>query len=54
MASKKIIMIGMVVGSVIGGYVPKLFGISGFSFTALFTSGIGAVIGIWLEYKISK
>jgi len=54
MPSKKVIGIGMVAGSLIGGYLPSLFGISGFSFTSLFTSAIGAVAGIYLAYRLTR
>ena len=54
MQRKKIIAIGMVVGSIAGGYVPSFFGIGSFSFTALITSAIGGVVGIYLGYLITK
>ena len=54
MASKKLIAFGMMAGSLIGGYLPTLFGVSGFSFTSLFASGAGAVIGIYLAYRLTR
>ena len=54
MPSKKIIYLLMTVGSIAGGYLPSLFGISGISFTSLVTGTIGAVAGIWLGYKLTK
>ncbi|HBU70200.1 MAG TPA: hypothetical protein DEE98_07460 [Elusimicrobia bacterium] len=54
MPSKKLIMLGMLTGSVAGGYLPSLFGISSFSFTSLITSAVGAVIGIYIGYRLSK
>jgi uncharacterized membrane protein YeaQ/YmgE (transglycosylase-associated protein family) len=53
MSSKSLIMTGAIVGSLVGGYVPALFGVSSFSFVSLITSGIGGVLGIWLAYKIT-
>jgi len=53
MDSKKLITVGMIVGSLIGGYLPTLFGFSGL-FTSLLTSAIGAVVGIYLAYRISR
>jgi hypothetical protein len=44
----------MVAGSLIGGYIPVLFGDSGFSFISLFTSGLGGAVGIYLAYRISR
>ena len=54
MVSKKLVTLLMVVGSVIGGYVPSLFGVSAFSFTSLFTSAAGAIAGIWLAFRLSR
>lgn len=54
MGSNKLIALLMVVGSVVGGYVPALFGIDTFSFTGLVTSAAGAVAGIWLGYRLSR
>lgn len=49
---KKMIMMGMVVGSLIGSYIPTLFGLDMFSLTSVFTGAIGALIGIWLVFKL--
>ena len=54
MNSKKLITLGMIAGSLIGGYLPTLFGVSGLSFTSLITSAIGAAIGVYLGYKLSR
>ncbi len=51
---KKIIYIGMVIGSVVGGYLPTIFGIGAFSITSVFCGGLGGIIGIWLAWKISR
>ncbi len=44
----------MTVGSLIGGYLPVLFGVDSFSFTSLLTSGAGGILGIWLAYKLTR
>lgn len=49
---KKIIMLGMVFGSVIGGYIPTFFGVSVFSFISVISAGVGGIIGIWLTFKL--
>ena len=41
------------VGSVIGGYLPSLFGASFFSIWGIFTSAIGAGLGLWLAYRFT-
>ena len=54
MSRKTIIMFGMVLGSVLGGFFAELLGLGMFSFTALFVSAAGAVIGIWLAYRMTQ
>ncbi len=47
-------MLGMIIGSVIGGYLPTLFGVSEFSFTSIITTGIGGIIGVVITYNLTK
>jgi hypothetical protein len=51
---KKLIMLAMIVGSTIGGYLPTFFGVSAFSATSIFAGAIGGILGIWLSYKILR
>lgn len=53
MSRKKIIMLGMLVGSLAGGYAVTLFGASGFGFASLFGSTVGAVLGIWVAFRMT-
>jgi len=53
MSSKTIVMLGMIIGSTIGGYVPLIFGISLFSFTSAIFSALGGLIGIYITYKMT-
>lgn len=53
MSRKSIVMIGMVVGSYAGGFLPTLFGAETFSLTCVLASLVGGIIGIWLAYRIS-
>lgn len=48
---KKMIMFGMIAGSLVGGYIPTLFGAGVFSMFSIITSAIGALIGIWLVFR---
>ncbi len=50
---KLMIWIGMVLGSIVGGYIPVLWGDSFLSLTALILSGVGAIVGIILAYKLT-
>lgn len=52
MSSKVLIYLGMIIGSIIGGYIPVLFGAGLISYTSILFSGIGAIIGVWIANKI--
>ena len=52
MSRKKLILLGMAVGSVAGGYLPALFGLDDFM-VSLLGSFFGGIIGIWMGYKFS-
>lgn len=54
MSSKSLIMLGMFVGSLVGGYIPTLWGEGMFSYSSVITSGIGALLGVFLAYKLSN
>jgi len=45
-------MIGMVIGSTVGGYVPTLWGTDLFSISSILGSLIGGILGIWGAFKI--
>lgn len=48
------VTVGIIFGSIAGGYVPTLLGADSFSFTSLFGSGAGAVLGLWLAFKLTR
>jgi hypothetical protein len=52
MPRKKLIMLGMFAGSIVGGYLPSLFGFDGLMIS-LSSGFIGGLIGIWIGYKLS-
>lgn len=54
MSRKTLIMIGVFVGSAIGGYVPVLFGISLFSFTSIIGNALGGLLGLWIAFKLTE
>lgn len=51
MSRKKFIMIGMVIGSIAGGYGPILLGADSI-YASLIGSAIGGCLGIWGAYKL--
>lgn len=48
-------MVWLCVGffSIVGGYIPILFGSSLFSYSSMLGNTIGGLIGIWIGFKIS-
>jgi hypothetical protein len=53
MSRKTIVIIGMIIGSSIGGYLPVLFGAHGISYWSLLGSAVGGFIGIYVSFKLS-
>ena len=47
------IWMGTIVGSIIGGLVPELWGAGAFSFSSLIFGTFGAMAGIYITYKLT-
>lgn len=54
MSRKAWIMLGMTIGSVIGGYLPTLVGVSALSITSIIFNAIGGAAGVWISYKLTQ
>ncbi len=55
MSTKPIIWLLMGIGSTIGGYIPTLWGANSFlSFSGILCSSIGAIVGIYIGFRISE
>lgn len=54
MPTKTAVWIGMFIGSIIGGYIPLLFGFDMLSLTAVITSTIGGIIGVLVGFKMTN
>ena len=52
--SKTFIMTGLFLGSIAGGYIPLLWGGSVFSISSILLSGAGALVGIWLGFRVAQ
>jgi len=52
MSQKFAVMTGMIIGSIVGGYVPVLWGADFLSYWGIVTSTIGALLGIYVGYKL--
>lgn len=50
---KRIVMLGMIVGSTIGGWLPSYIGIDPLSFTGILFTLVGGLLGIWVAVKLS-
>ena len=44
----------MVIGSTIGGFIPTLWGASMFSLSPLVFGSVGAIVGIYIGFKMSN
>lgn len=49
---KKVIFLGMLFGSTIGGYLPTIFGYNAFSMPSILGGFIGGLLGIWLSFRL--
>ena len=54
MERKKLMMIGVVVGSYVGGYIPALWGAGGISFSSVILSAVGGIIGIYIGFQLGE
>ncbi len=54
MNSKALVWIGMTVGSLIGSLIPDLWGTDMFSLSSLIFGSIGAIVGIYIGFKLSN
>jgi hypothetical protein len=54
MSAKTTIYLTVLIGSMVGGYLPVLWGGSLFSVSSVLLSGLGGIIGLILGYKISR
>jgi predicted MFS family arabinose efflux permease len=46
------IWIGILIGSSIGGFIPELWGAGLISYSSIFLSGMGAVVGLLIGFKL--
>lgn len=54
MSAKSLIWLGFFLGSTLGSFVPLLWRAGPFSFSGIFLSAAGGVIGIWAGYKLGS
>ena len=51
---KTLIYTGIFAGSLMGGYLPLLWGGSVFSMTSVLLGGVGSLLGVWVGFKTAK
>lgn len=54
MDKNKAIWAGLFVGSLVGGYIPALWGAGLLSLSSVFLSAIGGALGIWAGYHYGE
>ena len=54
MSTKRLIWIGAIVGSTLGGLIPGLWHESMWSLSGLVLSTVGGLVGIWLAWKTTQ
>ena len=52
MSVKYWVMLGLVVGSSLGGWIPSFWDPSVFSAASTIGTFVGGILGVWLGYKI--
>ena len=54
MSPKTWITTGVLIGSIVGGYIPALWGDSSFSMISIIFTFLGGVAGIYFGHKMSQ
>jgi hypothetical protein len=53
MSRKSLVMLGFIIGSYAGGWVPTLFGADWFSMWSIVGNAVGGLLGIFISYKLT-
>lgn len=49
-----LVMIGLTVGSIIGGFVPMLWGAGFLSYSSLVANAVGGILGVIVTVKLTQ
>lgn len=52
MDTKKLVWLGLFVGSTLGSFIPDLWSAGFLSFSSVLFSALGGALGIWLGFKL--
>ena len=53
MESKRLVTLFTFIGGTIGSYIPMLWGANSFSFSSLFFGAVGAILGIFIAFRLT-
>jgi len=53
MQSNRVVWLCAGLGGFLGGYVPLLWGANYFSFASILLNAVGALVGIWVGFKLT-
>ena len=54
MESKQMIWLGLFVGSLVGSFVPMVWGASELSLSSVIFGAVGGILGIWAGLQLSR
>jgi hypothetical protein len=54
MNTKHFIWIATIICGYIGGFIPTLWGASGFSFSTIIGNTLGGILGVFIGFKLSQ
>jgi hypothetical protein len=54
MERKKLVWVGVMVGSTVGGFVPSLWDSGFISMSGVIGSALGGILGIYIAWKLSE
>ena len=54
MERKKLIWLGLFLGSTVGGFIPSLWGSNFISMSGVIGSAVGGILGIYLGFKLGE
>jgi hypothetical protein len=52
--NKGLMTLFIIIGGLIGSYIPILLGQDSFSIASILGGGVGSIAGIWAAYKLSN
>ncbi len=54
METKQFVWLGALVGSVVGSYIPALWGAGVFSLSSMLLGAVGAIVGVYFGFSLGR